>query len=150
MSMQCSTKNELRKLTAVIYDGKSIAADTLYIERKWNIAGYQTKLFKWSRGIFATSGKAREGDLFKQWLETDGYKFEPSNDFEGIYTEDGKVYYITNELIPEPATVPTGIGTGGEACEVLVRAGFSGKDAIKEVKKWNVSVGGKIEVFKLD
>lgn len=83
------------------------------------------------------------------WIEDRDYKFKPHRGFHGLFTEDGKVYEIQSDLIPMVADIPLGIGSGGTDCETLCRIGFTGKEAVAAVSKWNVTVGGKIDVVKV-
>ena len=92
-----------------------------------------------------------DGTLFAEWLESDRSGKPPKlgKEFESIYTEDGKTFIIDNRLTPQKCQIPAGIGIAGNDCEVLCRVGYSARDAIKAVMKWNVGCGGKIDVVNV-
>lgn len=131
-------------MTAIVYDGKTLAADTQLFNRQYNIAGYQKKIFKWSKGYWAAAGSVGDEKGFSTWLEKRSTRPQLSKGFEALYSEDGEVFAIEKGLIPETACTPHGIGSAGNDCEVLCRVGYTAVNAIKAVMKWNISCGGKV------
>src|ERR1700676_3130533 len=109
-------------MTVIIYDGKSIAADR-QLTREDKISGEEVKINQWSKGYYSSSGRYDDAILFALWLEDRGFKFKPHKSFQGIYSEDSVVWEVLPELIPMPAAVPTGLGSGGPDAECLVRNG---------------------------
>lgn len=135
-------------VTCIIFDGKTIAADRL-LTRDDKIYGEEKKILKWSRGVWASAGRVDDSADFPNWLEDRDYDFQPHKSFDAIYTEDGEVYHIQDNLIPMPAYVPTGIGVAGEDAELLVKVGFTARQAVKALMKVHVTVGGKIDTVKV-
>jgi hypothetical protein len=136
------------KITAIIYDGKTIAADRR-MTRDDRISGEMKKIHKWSDGYWAAAGRLDDACEFADWLEDRTYKFKPHTGFQAVYSESGRVYEILRSLIPMPALAPLGIGSAGTDCELLVRLGYTGKEAIEAVKKVHPTVGGKIDVVTI-
>lgn len=48
-----------------------------------------------------------------------------------------------------PAYVPTGVGGAGLDAELLVKVGFTARQAVKALMKVHPTVGGKIDVVKI-
>jgi len=134
-------------MTAICFDGKMIAADRL--ATRGNVrAGYRKKIETWTGGVFATAGNYGDEDLFRQWLENGARKsVKLGKKFSALYTENGKVYHVGSDLKPYETFAPHGIGTGGEACEVLIREGYTAEEAVKAVSKFNTTVGGKVDTY---
>lgn len=135
-------------MTACIYDGETFAADRR-LTREDRISGEMKKLFKWSGGYWMAAGRYDDFCEFPNWLEDRTYKFKPHTGFQALYSEDGKVYEIIKTLIPMPAIIPTGLGAGGLDCELLVRLGYTGKEAIEAIKKIHPTVGGRVDVVTI-
>lgn len=135
-------------MTAVVYDGVSIAADRRIMADN-TISGYRKKIIKWSKGYFAFAGSLTDAILYKQYLEDETDEFD-SKSFHALVVEDGKVYEAMNpDYILVPAFNPTGLGSGGIQAEVLCRVGYSAKDAVSAVMKWDQTCGGKIDVLEI-
>lgn len=135
-------------MTAIIYDGKSIAADRR-LTKDERLAGTVKKIWKWSHGVWAAAGRYDDSIEFPKWLEDRDYKFKPHKNFHAIYTEGKKVYELIWTLIPMPAQIPLGIGIAGHDCELLCLLGYTAKEAAEAVKKVHTAVGGKIDVVTL-
>lgn len=135
-------------MTVIAYDGKVIAADR-QLTSSDVIFGYATKLQKWSGGMWTSTGRMTDHILFGEWLENRKSKFVPYKDFSGFFTENGKVYEIDYNLVPYPAMPKTALGDGGKSAQILMQAGFSAKQAIKEVCKTNIYCGGKVDVVNV-
>lgn len=113
------------------------------------IVGEYQKLYRWSGGYYATAGRLDDGVDFVNWLEDRTYNFKPHKNFQAIFTEDKLVFEIVHTMIPMPAIAPLGLGTSGSYCEILVRSGLTGKQAIEVMKKIDPTVGGKIDVVEV-
>lgn len=135
-------------MTCIIYDGTSIAADRL-LTKDDKIYGEEKKIKKWSKGIWASAGRVDDAIDFAHWLEDNEYDFNPHKDFDALYTEDNQVFQVQRNLIPMPAYAPTGIGTAGLDAELLVKVGFTARQAVKALMKVHPTVGGKIDVVKI-
>jgi hypothetical protein len=139
-------------VTGIIWDGKTLSADTAYFNRGGNvIARYSLKIEKWSKGYVATAGKVTDGVLFRAWLES-GDEGDPpslSKAFEAFVSEDGKLFLYTKELVPESVKPPVAIGSAGDDLEVLCRVGFSGPEALKKAMEWRTDIGGEIQTVKI-
>lgn len=135
-------------MTAIIWDGKTLAADRK-LTREGCISGYEKKISKWSKGYMASAGRYDDFILFKEWVEDRDMKWRPHENFQGIFTEGLKVFEVIKTLIPMPAIAPLGIGSGGVFCELLVREGYTAKEAVQAVGRFMTSVGGKVDVVTI-
>jgi hypothetical protein len=132
-------------MTAVVYDGTSIAADRRIMADN-TISGYRKKIVKYKKGYFAFAGSLTDAILYKDYLNGKTDNFD-SKSFHALIVTDGKVYEsMTPDYILVPAFVPTGLGSGGIQAEVLCRVGYSARDAVQAVMAWDQTVGGKIDV----
>jgi hypothetical protein len=136
-------------LTVIAYDGKSIAADRQISEGSVILA-YDKKILPYSGGIWTSCGSVIDGEKFREWLEDRGSK-KPKlgKDFGGLYTEDGVVWEVDQDLVPMKAYKHTGMGDGGQAVMHYMKLGMSAEEACKAVCKINVYCGGKIDVHKV-
>ena len=136
-------------MTAVVFDGKVLAADRRIMAGN-TVSGSRKKIIKWSEGWFAYAGDVAESLLYKQYLNEELENFE-SDSFHAIVVKNGKVYEAQPpEFILMPVFIPTGIGSGGSEAEVLCRVGYTAKEAIAAVCKWNKSCGGKIDTLEVN
>lgn len=131
-------------MTVIAYDGKSIAADR-QASTTDTIYGYQTKLMKWSGGVWTSAGRLTDHVQFAKWLEDRDVHWKPFKDFGGLFTENGVVWEIDAQLQPYVAFVPSGLGDGGAAAVTLMHVGYTAKQACLEVCKHNVYCGGKVD-----
>lgn len=131
-------------MTVCAYDGKSIATDRQMTSDS-TIEGYQKKLMTWSGGVWTSAGRLTDHVKFQKWLENRDLRFRPHAGFNGFFTEKGVVYEVDRDLEPYEALPRTALGDGGRAATVLMQAGFTAKQAVKEVCKHNVYCGGKVD-----
>ena len=136
-------------MTAVIFDGKTLAADRRVMAGNAIVSDDCLKIEKWEKGYFAIAGIHGTSDMVRKWLERKGEITCKKGDIEVLYTNGNHVYYFKAGSYPYEAFVPYGIGSGGTDCEALCRIGYTGKDAIKQVMKYIPSVGGKIDVVRI-
>lgn len=132
-------------MTAIIWCGKTLAADRK-LTREGCISGYQKKISKWSKGYVASAGRYDDFIMFKQLVEDRDIKWRPHSNFQGIFTEGKHVFEVLRTLITMPAIAPFGIGSGGVFCELLVREGYTAKEAVQAVSRFMTSVGGRVDV----
>lgn len=132
-------------MTAIIWDGKTLAADRK-LTREGCVSGYEKKISKWSKGYVASAGRYDDFIMFKQWVEDRDIKWKPHGNFQGLFIEGKQVFEVIKTLIPMPVIAPFGIGSGGVFCELLVRECYTAKEAIQAVSRFMISVGGKVDV----
>ena len=136
-------------MTAVVWDGKTLAADRK-ITAGNTLSGYRKKIIKWSGGYFAYAGVLTDAILYKQFLEDDIETFE-SDGFHALVVMGKQVFEVTApDYVFLPVFIPTGIGSGGVQAEVLCRVGYTAKKAIAAVCKWDTSCGGKIDTLEVN
>ena len=135
-------------MTAIVYDGKTLAADRL-LTKEDRIVGYMKKIDHWSGGVWACAGRLDDHEEFKFWLENREYNFKPHRNFQGIFSEDGKMYEILCTMVPMPVIPPIGLGIATDLLESLCTLGYTAKQAVEAAKKIYTTVGGKIDVVKI-
>lgn len=135
-------------MTSIIWDGKTLAADR-QITAGSIITGYSKKIDTWSKGYFAVAGAVKYVEPFRLWLEKKT-RFQPAkNKFLALYSIGKKVYYCDDDFQPYEAFVPYAIGDASDVAEALVKAGFTAREAVKELSKYCITVGGKIDVVRV-
>lgn len=138
-------------MTTIAFDGKTLAADTL-----WQSAYRQQhdtpKIRRRGGLVWGTAGDASDGFIFDEWL-ADGMPkdkkptLSDKDGFVALVVENGVAYRYEGALVRIPAGVPAATGSGCEIAMGAMMAGASAKRAVEIAIKLNSGSGGKVRTL---
>ena len=136
-------------MTIAIWDGKSIAADRQVTGSDDSIMCYLKKIEKWKHGYWVMCGSVQNFQHVERYFKTGKRPPHRIKNLGVLFSRGKKVYVMDEDFQEWEAAEGEAIGTGIAAARVLVKEGYTAKQAAKVICKHYVTCGGKVDVVDI-
>lgn len=117
-------------------------------DQRWEVE----KVERIGDALYATAGKAADGEKFYAWIRRGkrGRKPEVDEGFDALALSKGGLFLYDQEMVPMKLPNPHAIGTGGKAARVAMMCGKTPVEAAELACLVDSDSAGPVRVFYLD